>query len=315
MHHQHSSSYKQISLVKDHPLSSSTQIPLDTTPSSQEEQTVEEKQSLLPPPPPPLSTQRNRPITPLENEIASDFFLYRQNRIRPPRDTKNYFNLLSDEIILQIFKWLPKKALLRCGYVCRRFNRCASDESLWTRLDLGGRTLKSGCMENILNRGVVILRLAQSEICGDIFEAKASSSTSSSLITNDQRNNENFISKLQYLDLSMISINKSSLKTLLSCCRNLKKLSLEHLSLNDEICAEVAKNEHLGTLNLTMCNGLEAWSIRKMMESLSELTSLNISWTNLSIDAITALVTHITPNLLRLNVAGCRKTMFDSRKF
>lgn len=125
----------------------------------------------------------------------------------------------------------------------------------------------------------------------------------------------NFESKLQYLDLSMITITKPSLKMLLSRCRQLKKLSLEHVTLNDDICNDIAKNTQLEALNLAMCSGLEAWSVRKIMESLKQLNSLNISWTNLSVDAVTSLVTNVTPNLMRLNVAGCRKTMFDSRMY
>lgn len=112
----------------------------------------------------------------------------------------------------------------------------------------------------------------------------------------------------------MVSITKPSLKMLLARCRQLKKLSLEHVALNDEICNEIAKNTGLEALNLAMCSGLEAWSVRKIMETLMQLNSLNISWTNLSVDAVTSLVTNVTPNLMRLNVAGCRKTMFDSRK-
>ncbi|XP_075148098.1 S-phase kinase-associated protein 2 isoform X2 [Haematobia irritans] len=230
-----------------------------------------------------------------------NFFLFRNQAMRERNpDGKDHFNTLSDEIILQIFKWLPKKTLLRCGYVCRRFNRCASDESLWTRLDLGGRSIKAGAMENILKRGVVILRLAQAELNHPVFEPHFLESE------------PNFESKLQYLDLSMITITKPSLKMLLSRCRQLKKLSLEHVALNDDICNEIAKNTNLEALNLAMCSGLEAWSVRKIMESLKQLNSLNISWTNLSVDAVTSLVTNVTPNLMRLNVAGCRKTMFDS---
>lgn len=94
-----------------------------------------------------------------------NFFLFRSELMREHNpDGKDYFNIVSDEIILHIFEFLPKKALLRCGYVSRRFNRCASDECLWTRLDLGGRSIKPGAMENILKRGVVIMRLAQSEV-------------------------------------------------------------------------------------------------------------------------------------------------------
>lgn len=101
---------------------------------------------------------------------SDTFFLFRNQTMRERNpDGKDHFNTLSDEIILQIFKWLPKKTLLRCGYVCRRFNRCASDESLWTRLDLGGRSIKAGAMENILKRGVVILRLAQAEV-GNVYK-------------------------------------------------------------------------------------------------------------------------------------------------
>lgn len=97
---------------------------------------------------------------------SESFFLFRQQNLREQStsDGHDHFSDLSDEIILQIFKWLPKKTLIRCGYVCRRFNRCASDESLWTRLDLGSRAIKAGAMENILHRGVVILRLAQAEV-------------------------------------------------------------------------------------------------------------------------------------------------------
>uniref|UniRef100_A0A034VXV6 S-phase kinase-associated protein 2 n=2 Tax=Bactrocera dorsalis TaxID=27457 RepID=A0A034VXV6_BACDO len=233
--------------------------------------------------------------------VYDNFFLFRQQQLRDHiSDGKDHFSTLSDEIILQIFKWLPKKALIRCSYVCRRFNRCASDESLWTRLDLGGRHLRAGALENILTRGVVIMRLAQAELSHPVFD--------SDFLHAEPK----FESKLQYLDLSMVSVAKPSLKMLLSRCRQLKKLSLEHVPINDEICNEIAKNTNLEALNLAMCIGLEAWSVRKIMESLKNLNSLNISWTNLSVDAVTSVVTNVTPNLLRLNMAGCRKTLYDS---
>jgi len=113
----------------------------------------------------------------------------------------------------------------------------------------------------------------------------------------------------------MACITKQSLKLLLSCCNQLKKLSLEHVPVNADICNEIAKNTKLEALNLAMCIGLEPWSVRKMMESLQNLSSLNISWTSLSVDAVTSLVANLTPNIIRLNIAGCRKTMFDSRMY
>lgn len=228
-----------------------------------------------------------------------NFFLYRNRALRGS-DGKDHFSRLSDEIILHIFKYLPKKALIRCNYVCQRFNRCARDESLWTRLDLGGRSLRPGALGDILPRGVVILRLAQAEMSHPVFDPELLQMYTG------------FESKLQYLDLSMAVITKPSLKSLLSRCRQLKKLSLEHVPVNDEICDEIAMNKDLEALNLAMVAGLEAWSIRKMMVELQNLNSLNCSWTNLNVDGVFALVSNVSPNLMRLNLSGCRKTMFDS---
>lgn len=44
------------------------------------------------------------------------------------------------------------------------------------------------------------------------------------------------------------------------------------------------------------------------------LQSLNISWTSLEMEDIMELSTHVNDNLLRLNIAGCRKTMTDAGK-
>lgn len=272
-HQQHQNQFQKAQIVKQHQIQSELQ--------------QQQQQQLKPPPP---------RFVPDEN-----FFLYRNHAMRFGSNGKDYFTtLLSDEIVLQIFKWLPKKTLIRCSYVCRRFNRCANDESLWTRLDLGGRSLRDGSLGNVVSRGVVILRLAQAEINHPVFKSE--------ILQNEPK----YETKLQYLDLSMTTITKPSLKMLLSRCRQLKKLSLEHIPINDEICNEIAKNVNLEALNLAMCAGLEAWSVRALMSSLNNLNSLNISWTNLSVDAVTSLVTNITPNIMRLNIAGCRKTMFDS---
>ncbi|KAH8344485.1 hypothetical protein KR084_006221 [Drosophila pseudotakahashii] len=228
---------------------------------------------------------------------SDSFFVYRTPAMSAHISSGiNYFERLSDEILLDIFKWLPKKTLLRMATVCRRFNRCSRDETLWTRLDLGLRTIRPGALEQILRRGVLVIRLAQASIQEPAF-------TPSSV---------GLRVRLQYLDLSMASIRQSSLLTLLSHCRQLKKISLENTELDDSICTEIAKNKALEAVNLTMTSGLTGNSVRLLMESLTNLSSLNISWTDLSADAVTALVTHISPNVIRLNIAGCRRVLFDS---
>ncbi|KAL7727129.1 hypothetical protein ACLKA6_016089 [Drosophila palustris] len=248
-----------------------------------------------------MRQQKKPTLTPLPPRMATteNFFVYRTPTMSAHISSGiNYFDKLSDEILLDIFKWLPKKTLLRIATVCRRFNCCARDETLWTRLDLGLRTLRPTALEQVVRRGVPVLRLAQAEIQDPAFICEPSSI--------------HFQSRLQYLDLSLASISLGSLQTLLTQCRQLKKLSLEHADLNDEICFEISQNTSLETLNLSMASGLNANCVRQLMESLTKLNSLNISWTNLSADAVTALVTHTPSNIIRLNVAGCRRVLFDS---
>lgn len=43
----------------------------------------------------------------------------------------------------------------------------------------------------------------------------------------------------------------------------------------------------------------------------SSLQALNIAWTSLEEDAVSEFSNHITENLLRLNISGCRKTIKD----
>ncbi|XP_037729818.1 S-phase kinase-associated protein 2 [Drosophila subpulchrella] len=228
---------------------------------------------------------------------TDSFFVYRTPAMSAHISSGiNYFERLSDEILLNIFKWLPKKTLLRMSTVCRRFNRCSRDETLWTRLDLGLRTIRPGALEQIVRRGVLVIRLAQASVQEPAFTPSSAG----------------FRARLQYLDLSMASISRSSLRTLISHCRQLKKISLENIELDDSICTEIARNKALEAVNLTMASGLTTNSVRLMMQSLTNLSSLNISWTDLSADAVTALVTNISPNVIRLNIAGCRRVLFDS---
>lgn len=66
--------------------------------------------------------------------------------------------------------------------------------------------------------------------------------------------------KLQFLDLSMADISKDGLLELFSRCRQLRKISLEHVALDSEICEQISENINVEALNLTMCEGIEAQS-------------------------------------------------------
>lgn len=98
-----------------------------------------------------------------KKKISEEFFMYQRQDPRIYTGEDN-FARLSDEMILSVFKWLPKKALIRCSLVNHRFNRVAKDESLWTRLDLASKTMQPHALGRIVSRGVIILRLAQSRV-------------------------------------------------------------------------------------------------------------------------------------------------------
>ena len=69
-----------------------------------------------------------------------------------------------DEVILMIFKYLPKYMLARCAQVCKKWKRLAFDECLWRRLDLGNKCLKPGVVGRVILRGCQTLRLAKAEV-------------------------------------------------------------------------------------------------------------------------------------------------------
>lgn len=140
----------------------------------------------------------------------------------------------------------------------------------------------------------MILRLSQTELNDPIF---------------DDLGGNNVDIKLQYLDLSMTVISRPSLRLLLSKCRSLLKLSLEHVRLDDEICREIGENKKIEALNLTMCEGITETGIGIIARELKLLRRLNISWTGLGSDSVNVFVENVTPRLLQLNISGCRQSM------
>lgn len=109
------------------------------------------------------------PIVPLlpmeysEDDQSNDsFLLSKRMRVEPlGGDT---FSRLPDEVILSIFKWLPKSTIAKCAQVSKRWKRLAHDEALWRRLDLSGTCLKPTILGTVLLRGTNILRLAKTEV-------------------------------------------------------------------------------------------------------------------------------------------------------
>ncbi|KAJ8681569.1 hypothetical protein QAD02_017361 [Eretmocerus hayati] len=229
---------------------------------------------------------------------SGSFLLFRRKK-KPSVIGEDKFNKLSDEMILMILKWLPKKCLVRSMLVCKRWYQIACDEALWTRLDLGSKVLNEGTLGHILPRGVQILRLAQAEVAHPAF-----------LETSNDINCDDYVCKLQHLDLSMAVILPCDLADVLSKCRYLKKLSLEKCQLSSSSCESISLNQDLEVLNLTMCEGIDLDCVKDLMK-LTRLTSLNLAWCALDSESMEYLCQSLPPTITRLNIAGCRKTLTD----
>lgn len=235
-----------------------------------------------------------------QKTVPDTFTLHKRSK-QDVANGKDPFLDLSDETILEIFKWLPRPTLALCGRVCRRWMMLAFDESLWRRLDLSKKHLGPGVLGNVLNRGVVILRLATADIKAPVFTDLPMLSYPSDESLS--------ICKVQYLDLSMASITEGTLCELLASCSNLKKLSLEQCSLNDQVCRLIGSNRSLECLNMCMTRGFTHAGITAICRGCRRLTSWNLAWSQLTTAAIDSLVLTVTPALQELNIAGCRTEM------
>jgi len=76
----------------------------------------------------------------------------------------DYFDNLSDECLLQIFKWIPRPLLLRYACVSKRWYSLMFDESLWNRFDLSDKIVYSEILIKLLNRGIKIFGLGRAEV-------------------------------------------------------------------------------------------------------------------------------------------------------
>lgn len=217
-----------------------------------------------------------------------------------------YFSCLSDEIVLQIFHFLPKSQLPTAAMVCQQWRRLAADDSLWARLDASGRCLRPGAMGHILSRQVVILRLASATLSAP---AVLPNSCRASIAT--------FRARLMYLDLSMAYIpSPNVLVDLFSRCRALKKVSLEQVNgMDDDVMLALSQSKDLQVLNLAMAVGITETGMRYLLKNCQKLRELNIAWTNLSVKCIRHICSHLPESLDRLNFSGCRKLIHDINIF
>ncbi|CAG9856870.1 unnamed protein product [Phyllotreta striolata] len=227
-----------------------------------------------------------------------DTLIEKKPTIRPS-DKTNYFDLLSDEVILYVFRWLPKSCLLDISLVCKRFNRLTNDESLWTRMECSNKILKQGELGKVLSKQVIVLRLAKSLI------------KFPPILPGVKAHSTDFKSRLLYLDLSMAFISPQSLTALFGKCERLKKVSLENLHVNDDVLIALSANKDVEVINFAMVNGLMEDGFKYLLTNCRKIRELNIAWTYLNSSTIQYICRNLPSTMDRLNFSGCGKNFED----
>lgn len=215
-----------------------------------------------------------------------------------PHNDTDFFSSLSDEMILRIFHWLPKFTLAKCARVCRRWNCVVGDRSLWKRIDLANRRVTSSCLGLLLHRGVQVLRLTKTEVTEDGFDGY-------------WKGDKTGFQYLQYLDLSLSSASTRMMGHLFTSCQNLKKLSLELCTIDDNVATLFGQNPNLQVLNLSMCEGLSTTGLAAILGGCRRLTSLNLAWTGLRRQSVAYLSVCLPSSVRKLNLSGCRENITD----
>lgn len=201
----------------------------------------------------------------------------------------NYFDTLSDEVMLLIFTYLNKKTLVECSQVSKRWKRISYDDELWMRIDVSSRTLHTSAITSLLERNPKYLRMSQTHF--------------------RQVKSINRKLRTEYLDLSMAKISVEDLGVFMSHFVNLKKLSLEHIECDLEVCKGIIQNKKLNCLNLSMCKNVCEHFLALLLTHCTGVVSLNLSWCNLSSECLEILCENLNPNLVHLNLGGCLKSL------
>ncbi|CAF1166797.1 unnamed protein product [Adineta steineri] len=209
---------------------------------------------------------------------------------------KDYFNLLSDELILSILKYLPRASLAAMAQICRRLRSLTYDPSLWCRIDMSRKHIETCYLRDVLLRGTIILKMYQTTVHGNSIYSP---------------NRNTWFTKLQFLDLTLATISTDCLLSLISACRSLRKISLETLILNSLIFEKLALNPQLDTLNLTMCSGMDLDCCSILTGQMRHLRYLNLGWTQLSEQCLHYICRTIQASIEHLTMTGFRQAMTD----
>ena len=246
----------------------------------------------------------------------------KRRRIEESKD--GIFEILPDEIVLNIFKCTSKETLSQLMQVNHRFQRIGCDKSLWYHFNFNGQSVKPGHLGIVLSRGVESLCVKDSKIQG--------SSLFPPYTFNCGMLKYEFDSfQVQHLDLSMTVADNDVVAELFRLSKKVSHLSLQHCNLPSTTLHLVAQMKNLCVLNLstrsTTTNHdyeplyefdssrlrprLDSEAIVQILKNCSKLRILNLAWGHFSTTSLCKIISHLPSSILHLNLSG--NTLFSNK--
>ena len=228
---------------------------------------------------------------------------------------------LPDELILKVLSYSKPKDLISSGQVSKQLRLISYDNSLWQRVNLSGKLVKTELLELIINKGCKSLDLSFSKILpSELIFKVLNYSESKDLVCSGQVSKKSITiswdikSQLRelYLEgcynevkddngLCRSVKNVEVLEELLATCYSLEKLEIQNWKITPKVAASVCQNNKtLQRLNLTWCeSGCDADGsvYLKMIKCCQELKEINLPSSFYGDNGLDILAKNISPDV------------------
>ena len=230
---------------------------------------------------------------------------------------------LPDELILKVLSYSKPKDLISSGQVSKRLRSISYDNSLWQRVNLSEKNVKTKLLELILNKGCKSLNLSYSNILPSelIFKVLSYSESKDFVCSGEVSKRLIMISwdiKSQLKELNLDGCdngcyneddngfrsfkNVEVLEELLASCYSLEKLEIQKWNITPEVAASVCQNDKtLQTLDLSWCD-TDGPSYLQIIKCCKELKEIDLSRSNCD-NELEFIAKNISPNVEMLNLS------------
>ena len=202
---------------------------------------------------------------------------------------------LPNEIITKVLRYLQIRDLFFFGHLSTRTRAISRDKTLWQKVTVYNKTLRSEFLEFILRNGCKFLKLIDVQLNGSLHLRK------SSILTD--------------LSLDSCAIKHQVLEEFLGSCHSLTKFTLQDMDVSNVHIKSLKKfvlqnRKTLKKLELRPSKRLNLESIQLIVNNFNELTEVNLRRNFyardeiLSEQSINYLANNLTEKVVKLNLGS-----------